>query len=276
MAPPHDYLPGKTEITTVPGQRPPGGGKPPAATAWKVIAASVAGRAHTTHDKGNEDAVLTDRRRDGTVLLALADGAGSAGLAGEGARLAVDAAIAALRRESIQGDRLDQALRAALKQVRKEVGAKARQLRVRPRDFACTLLLAVAREDTLAVLQVGDGAVIALGEEGWSRITQPQRGRYAGETTFVTSRGASALAEVEIRSLAPLRALALLSDGLEPVATDMTNGTPHGPFFDPLVTFAAADRPVAEQEAAISSFLASDRVQSRSSDDLSLILALKP
>jgi hypothetical protein len=247
-------------------------GEPPA-EAWRVLAASVTGRSHAAVDRGNEDAVQTARLAGGTLVLALADGAGSAGRAGEGARLAVGTAVEVLAGE-LHREGLEALLRTALREVRRAMAGRARELRVRPRDFACTLLLAVARGDDVAVLQLGDGAVVARGPDGWQRLVGPQRGRYAGETVFVTSRGAAGLAEVEVHPLASVKALALLSDGLEPVATDVASGRPHAPFFDPLVAFAGAERAEAELEAELTRFLGSDRLQSRSSDDLSLILAL--
>lgn len=242
---------------------------------WKVLRASVTGRSHSAIEKENEDAVHSATLADGALLLALADGAGSASHAGTGARQAVVTAIEALREANDAGRPVEQALRDALRKVRREVAKRSRQARIRPRCFASTLLLVVAHRGLLATLQVGDGAAVALGENGWERLTAPIRGRHAGETVFVTSREAAALAEIDRRSLEGVRALALLSDGLEPVATDVETGLPHAPFFDPLVAFASAERLVAEQEAELEDFLASDRLQSRSPDDMSLIVAVR-
>jgi hypothetical protein len=246
----------------------------PSGSGWRVLAVSVTGRSHAAIGKGNEDAVRAARLAGGTLVLAVADGAGSAGRAGEGARLAVATAVEALSGE-LGREGLAESLRSALSEVRRAMAGRSRELRVRPRDFACTLLLAVVHGDAVAVLQLGDGAVVGRGADGWRRLVGAQRGRYAGETVFVTSRGAAALAEVEVHPLESVGALALLSDGLEPVATDVASGLPHSPFFDPLVAFAAAQRTEADLEAELARFLGSDRVQTRSSDDLSLVLALR-
>jgi hypothetical protein len=249
------------------------------AAGWKIVSASVTGRSHLASDRGNEDAVATRVLAHGTILLALADGAGSARRAGDGSRLAVAAAVQALGDEGFGGEGeevdLEDALRRALQQVRDTLAARACESRARPRDFACTLLLAVIHRETLAVLQLGDGAVVSRSSGNWQRVTQPLRGRHAGETVFVTSRRALDQAQVEVGSNAAVEALALLSDGLEPVATVVATGTPHGPFFDPLVAFAGSNRDAAQQELELERFLASDRLQSRSLDDLSLILAVR-
>jgi hypothetical protein len=270
MAPPRNQRP----HGRAPREAPAGGSAAVEEAGWKLLAGSVAGRSHLANDRGNEDAVRTTVQPDGTLLLALADGAGSAPRAGDGAWRSVDTAAMALA--AFVGQAASEAgLRHALRQVRHEVAALACELGARPRDFACTLLLAVISADTLAVLQVGDGAIVARSEGDWRRVTQPLRGRHAGETVFVTSRRATDVARVDKRPLARIDAIALLSDGLEPVATDVGSGDPHGPFFDPLAAFAARDRELAQQEAELEAFLASERVQSRCLDDLSLILAVR-
>jgi hypothetical protein len=248
--------------------------RPP--TEWTVVCASAVGRAHVAQGKGNEDAFATAQLPDGRVVLALADGAGSAPRGGEGARLAVATAAAALASTAGDGYGQERTLEVVLADVRRKVAATARQRRTRPRVFASTLLLAVLGPGELVVLQLGDGGVVGLGDNGWKRLVEPQRGRHAGETVFVTSRRAGALARVETHSASAFRAVALFSDGLEPVATDLRSGAPFAPFFDPLAAFARAERPRAGQEAALEAFLAGDRVQSRSADDLSLILAVRP
>lgn len=249
---------------------------------WKVVAASVTGRAHTGRGQGNEDAIRSVRLANGTTILALADGAGSASRAAEGATLAVAAATEALSK-SLAGEsesvELSDSLLEAMAAVRRALAARVRELRpearAKSRELSSTLLLAVLRGDTLGVLQIGDGAAVVGNRSGWRRITRPVRGRHAGETVFVTSRGATDLAEVEVCALTAGESLALLSDGLEPVATAMTSGEPHAPFFDPLVSFAGAERPPDRLEEELEEFLGSERVQSRSSDDLSLILAVR-
>ena len=253
--------------------------------AWKLVAVSVTGKAHSAREQGNEDAIRCARLEDGTLLLALADGAGSASNAAEGSRLAVDVALDSLSRQlalcSPGGDAtsLGETLRSALREVRTAVATRLREFRTsdrqRARDLASTLLLAILEEDALAVLQVGDGAIVARDEEGWRRITAPLKGTHAGETLFATSRGAYRQAEVECVPVEGVSALALLSDGLEPVATDLASGEPHAPFFDPLASFVLKESGRERLEEDLEAFLSSERVQERSPDDLSLILAVR-
>ena len=253
--------------------------------AWKLVAVSVTGKAHRAREQGNEDAIHCTRLEDGTLLLALADGAGSASNAAEGSRLAVDVALESLCRQleaGFPGDGVSsrgEALRLALSEVRTAVATRLREFRTsdrrRARDLASTLLLAILSEDALAVLQVGDGAIVARDGKGWRRITAPLKGTHAGETIFATSRGAYRQAEVECVPVEGVSALALLSDGLEPVATDLASGEPHAPFFDPLASFVLKESGRERLEEDLEAFLSSERVQERSADDLSLILAVR-
>ena len=61
---------------------------------WENVAASVTGEAHLKGGKGNEDAFCLTSRLDGSLVLAVADGAGSASYGAEGAELATTFALA--------------------------------------------------------------------------------------------------------------------------------------------------------------------------------------
>ena len=58
------------------------------ATHWKIIGASVAGTSHLKQGKTCDDAHAHWQDEDGSLLLVVADGAGSARYAEKGARVA--------------------------------------------------------------------------------------------------------------------------------------------------------------------------------------------
>src|SRR3954468_16016063 len=64
---------------------------------WRALGASVAGAGHRARGIGCEDASSVEVLDDGTLLVAVADGAGSAPRASEGSTRAVAAAMDALR-----------------------------------------------------------------------------------------------------------------------------------------------------------------------------------
>jgi hypothetical protein len=62
------------------------------------------------------------------------------------------------------------------------------------------------------------------------------------------------------------------TDGLVRIATARPEGTPHAPFFLPLLDFV---RDADSDEEALVAFLSSDRVRGATSDDVTLVLAAR-
>ncbi len=158
--------------------------------------------------------------------------------------------------------------------------ARAEPRRPPERAYATTLTCAVATADRLVVGQIGDGVVVAGEGEQLFSVTHLQRGEYANETHFLTQPGALEQLFIEVIEH-PVRELAVMSDGLIRLALKMPEQEPFVPFFRPLfrVTTAigqpggALDRTEAARQ--LSSFLSSERVNARTDDDKSLVLAVR-
>jgi hypothetical protein len=246
---------------------------------WQVIAASVQGVSHKRHEMPCQDAHAWRILPDGALAAAVADGAGSATHAEIGAVCAAQAAVAALAdRYGMLGPVGDATairplLMGALVAAREAVEVAAETHGVTPRDLATTLIVVLATRDWIAVAQVGDGATVAADYAGTlSALTTPPDAEYANETNFLISLDALATAQFTLRR-EPAAQVALFSDGLQRLALRMPEGTPHGPFFAPLLRFAAGaddDEVACEQ---LSAFLTSSRITDRADDDLTLLLA---
>lgn len=248
---------------------------------WHVIGASVQGRSHQEKDSLCQDAHSYRVLPGGVVLVAVADGAGSADRSHESAECAVTGAIASLRTMLAEGlPQNDVGWQAqmteAFRQTRQAVAQLAEAEETIPRAFATTLTCAVTSGEWLAVGQIGDGVVVARGEDGeLFAATQPQRGEYANETFFLTME--EALQQIEVRVYhQPVRALVLLTDGLIRLAMNVARNKPHPPFFEPLLAFAAQMEDETEAKEQLTAFLASDRVCARTDDDKTLVLAVRP
>lgn len=246
---------------------------------WRLLAASSRGTAHVNRNLPNQDAWLAATRLDGSVLLAAADGAGTAERSDEGARTAVRAAIAQLAGDDPAADP-EGRLRAALDSARLALSTRARREGRAARHYACTLLLAVIGPRSVAGLQLGDGAVVVReAGGGLRRLTQPWPARFAGETVFLTSSGAQEQADFAVAPVSGLAGIALLTDGLEHVATNMESGEPFPPFFLPLFDFTAGITDgvgQADRTAGLARLLGSERIRSRTHDDTTLLLAARP
>lgn len=216
------------------------------------------------------------------LVSALADGAGSAANGGVGAAVAVRSVLDQLGQDlGSGGDEVVGRVRAAAIGAREAVLAQAETEGDDPRSYATTLLVAVAGPDGGAAVQIGDGVIVAGSEdEGWRWVFWPQRGEFANSTRFLTDPGAVEAFELTAFEEAP-QDLALMSDGLEPLALHYATRAVHEPFFRGLFGPLAGDAPrdggaeAGRLSASLAGFLDSDRVRARTDDDLSLILATR-
>jgi hypothetical protein len=228
---------------------------------WRALGASVAGAGHRARGTGCEDACAVVVDAAGGVLLAVADGAGSAPAAARGSSAAVAIAMAALRAGAGAGDTLLLA-RGALEDLADAAGLPLS-------DLATTLLVARATGDIIETAQVGDGAVVVRRAGAYEVPAPDDKGEYLNETCFLTSSTWRASMRVATVPAAGVDGIAAMSDGLQLVAFDLATGAPHAPFFEPFLSFAREDGPVDQLEA----FLASPRVGERTDDDVTLVVA---
>ena len=247
-------------------------------TTWRVAACSVRGASHARSDQECQDAHAVVALPNGTLVAAVADGAGSAALSAVGSALAVEAAVAAIRAATLPAATDEDGWQALLTDVarraQKRLEAEAETRDVDLNTLATTLLLAVATPETTAVLQIGDGAIVVGDADGGIRaLTFPLHGEYANTTVFLT--GPDALKTAQFGLHPAVTHLALFSDGLQRIALDMATGAPFAPFFTPLFRFVANEPETTAAEAQLTAFLRSPRVQERSEDDITLVLAAR-
>ncbi len=233
---------------------------------WRVLGASVAGSGHESRGLGCQDAHGWRVRADGALVLAVADGAGSASAGGAGAGRPLP--------EGEQFDAWQVFLMEVMEEAKRAVEAEGRRLDVPDREVATTLIVAVATGGLVAVGQVGDGAAVVGDEQGSLMGLSGARldDQYINHTTFLVSPGAMEQAQVELWH-GRAKHLALMSDGLQPLALKMPEGIPHPPFFAPLFAFVSRVEDGADGQGQLAAFLRSPRIGQRVDDDLTLVLA---
>jgi Protein phosphatase 2C len=251
--------------------------------AWRVVGASVCGLSHEKAGLPCQDAHAWRILSDGTLIIAVADGAGSADFANIGATVATQAAIESLFTQ-LSGDILTSfagmddnqckiILCDAVKASRIAVESAAITHNTLPRELASTLIIVLARQGVLAAAHIGDGAVLASNTSGEiSAVTIPRHGEFLNETTFLVSPNALDEAQLTFRR-GDFSHIAVMTDGLQMVALQMPSGMPHSPFFAPLFRFFDGQPDEQRANEAISSFLRSPRLRERADDDLTLVLA---
>lgn len=248
---------------------------------WRVVGASVVGASHLERAVPCQDAHHYRVLAGGELLVAVADGAGSAARAEVGASRAVATAIEKLAQslpelDTTEGETGWKRLMAQVfESVRVELDAVA-QLENRPlRDFATTLTVAVVTAEWTVVGQLGDGAAVAQIASGRLKLTvTPQRGEYANEAYFVTL--VNALENVTVCTWREqVMALVMMTDGLLRLALQLPTYEPYGPFIEPLLAFTAQQRDEAQARERLAGVLASARICDRTDDDKTLVIAVR-
>jgi hypothetical protein len=143
------------------------------------------------------------------------------------------------------------------------------------RELACTLLLAVVGERAAAFSQIGDGAIVISVNQEYETVFWPQSGEYINTTNFVTDDRWEDHLEFSVRHEA-IDEVALFTDGLQALVLSYAEKRAHCPFFAPLFR-TLRDAPSPDELAApLRRFLDSPRVNDRTDDDKSLIVAARP
>lgn len=248
---------------------------------WKYLSQSVSGSIHRRLEQPCQDAcaVACESVRDETVLLlACADGAGSAGFAEIGAARACEVVIHTARVDLRDGQTIAGIDRDALiywlQEARAELQREAEQRGTTLRELACTLLLAVVGEQSAAFAQIGDGAIITRFGDEYRPLFWPQSGEYANCTNFLTDDNFADHVEFA-RFEECIDELAAFSDGLQRLALNLGTRTGHRPFFQPLFRRLRETINGEELREPLRQFLESPRVAQRSDDDKTLILATR-
>jgi serine/threonine protein phosphatase PrpC len=264
-------------------QNDPGSPDPPQTgrCSWRVVGAAATGVAHQRHGLPCQDFQahrILAIGAEQALLIALADGAGSAEHADLGARQAVVSILDALESGLTTGESapldFEKVVWQAFEAAQQALYDLAEQEDLPVRSLATTLTCVVAADGFLTIGQVGDGSVVVqTGQDQLVAVTQPQRGEYANETFFLVQEDALEHLQVHILHQ-PVQALAVLSDGLVRLALRLPANQPHGPFFKPLFHFAATNVDPDSAAEQLADFLNSERVSARTDDDKSIVLAI--
>ncbi len=240
---------------------------------WRWVAASSTGTSHRRDGRGCEDA-WRFREAENLWVWAVADGAGSVAHGRLGASLAVNHASAAM----VEGlstsppAGLDQAravAAGAVASARDVVATAARTFGLALPTLASTLLVVACGRFGMVSAQVGDGAILACGPEGWLNLTPPRPAEYLNITDFLTSPDwAEALKVTAISDR--VSGLALMTDGTETLAVHTATGQP-APGFVPRLHGLLGEGGLCS--ADLSALLASPSVGARTDDDLTLVVA---
>ncbi|MBK1779705.1 protein phosphatase 2C domain-containing protein [Advenella sp. WQ 585] len=251
---------------------------------WCYAAASVVGLSHIRARTRLQDAkhcFVANGANGGRVLFAVvADGAGSAKLGGEGASIICRTLASQARRALCSPTELpdDETIWTWLDIARDRIQLAAKKRELTPRDFAATLVLVIASPDTVVTAHIGDGAIVARDRDDaqWSVLSKPHHGEYASTTYFVTDDPQPTMRIG--RHPNRFNAIAAFSDGIENLVLDSVTGAAYAAFFTPMAKPLEASTVTGRDctlSRSLAAFLGSDRLNERTDDDKTLIVAVQ-
>lgn len=253
-------------------------------TIWNIAHASVIGVAHINQETECQDRFsceVIEVKGEKILIAVVADGAGSTTDGQIGAEVACQLFI----------DEVSDYLRAAdasvgslnsefgklwVLYVQNKINEIAQENGKLIRDFASTFVAAVIGETQSVFYQIGDGgSVYSFSGEpnSYQFAIPPEESEYVNVTNFVTDETATEnLRFVLINER--IEDLVLFSDGIFAVAVDYQNNKPHEPFLMPMIA-PLRNRIGANLNEKLKSFLASPKLNEKTDDDKTLILATR-
>jgi hypothetical protein len=253
---------------------------------WRTVRASVVGTSHVERGVDCQDysAFSTlDIGDNRAMVVAVADGAGSASHSQYGAELVCTSFVAEVENKLRNGAGLadlDETFgKDWLHYIQQRIVDIATSKETSQREYASTFLGAILDDESAVFYQVGDGGILYSpierdGEFFWGLV--PKESEYANTTDFVTDKDAHDKIQCQFLSL-PVSKLMIFTDGMQNLAIDYSQGTPGIPFvpflkpmFAPFESSASVD--LTEK---LRTFLGSETVNERTDDDKTLVLIVR-
>jgi hypothetical protein len=217
------------------------------------------------------------------MLAVVSDGAGSASRSDESSKLAVSTFIGAFAPRTAEDPTLQFCDRSLvenwLNDFRDQLAALELQNGNEIREFSCTFLAAIVGPQSAVCIQIGDGAIVGSDEEpgDYAWLTWPQHGEFANTTNFLTDDDVFETMAYEFIDRS-LREVAVFSDGLERLILDIGSHCVHSAALRPIFEWLTTMPPSLEYpspEPALEAFLGSSRINERTDDDKTLVMATR-
>jgi serine/threonine protein phosphatase PrpC len=251
---------------------------------WRIAHASAIGLAHINQNTECQDRFAcrtVKTAAEGEVLIAVvADGAGSTTDGQIGAQVACEtfaeevADLLNMKDASLKSLTQDFG-RLWISYFQQKIADIARANKKELRDYASTLVGAVIGARAAAFYQIGDGGIVfsASGAPASYRFAiAPVESEYVNVTDFVTDETAAERLRFELFE-ETVEDLILFSDGIYAVAVDYQNNRPHEPFLMPMIAPLRNGAALNGLNEKLENFLASPKINEKTDDDKTIILA---
>ncbi|MES2788537.1 MAG: PP2C family serine/threonine-protein phosphatase [Planctomycetota bacterium] len=248
---------------------------------WKLVSASVQGSSHKQSGQPCQDFAFGRclRQNDESILVVVcADGAGSSSHSDVGSQLACHNMYRLIANAIDDGLTPAEVTRELVldwhKQVHIDLSFEAEIKGVSLRDVACTLLTAIVGTKVAVFSQIGDGAIVVRTDDGYAPVFWPQSGEYANTTNFITQECFDLNLDFKKLEVSPDE-VSLFTDGIQPLVLDYVGKRAHEPFFAAMFRDLRSADDVDQLSVPLLQFLSSQRVNERTDDDKTLVLATR-
>lgn len=257
-----------------------------AKTDWKYTLASVIGASHKKYNSPCQDSskcqILRDSNGEEVLAAVVSDGAGSARFSDQGSSLACELFIKEVEHYLAKEKRVKDLdvsfFENWIDQYQDVINSHAESCKADIREFACTLVAAVIGNEHAAFFQVGDGAIVILdpepenSEDHYKWSFWPAKGEYENTTFFLTDPKVKQNIQFDILPKS-IEEVSLFTDGIQHLTLHYQSKTVHHPFFKPMFTVLRKVEKGENLNTSLETFLSSDRINERTDDDKTLLLA---
>lgn len=247
---------------------------------WKLLLDSVIGTSHVQTNQPCQDYASGRVLDADTIVLVCADGAGSASRSEFGSRFVCTGLLNVIATALEGGLSVKDITRERVVDwhatVRRRLSLEACRENIDLREFASTVLTAIVGPSQALFSHIGDG-VIVYGEghgDDYKTPFWPQQGEYVNTTSFLT--GSDFEDQLAFEGIdRQIDEVALLTDGLQPLALHYASRSVHAPFFQPMFSALRGAKDPEELRELLKAFMDSPAVNSRTDDDKTLVLATR-
>jgi hypothetical protein len=245
---------------------------------WKLLLDSVIGTSHIQTNQPCQDYASGRVLNADTVVLVCADGAGSASRSDFGSRFVCTGLLNIIATALEGGLALQDISRERVVDwhttIRRRLSLEACWENVNLREFASTVLTAIVGPSHAIFSHIGDGVIVYGDGNEYQAPIWPHQGEYANTTYFLTGSDFEDQIAFE-RIDRQIDEVALLTDGLQPLALHYESRSVHSPFFRPMFDALRCAGDPEELREPLKAFLNSPAVNGRTDDDKTLVLATR-
>ncbi len=247
---------------------------------WQAITARATGTSHTASGAPCQDRetfrIVDDADGGEAAIAIVCDGAGSASCSDVGAEI-VSNALRGIAGSFVSDYGSSEItpfeMREWVSEIRLRVANQAAAQDQESREYACTLVFVIATDAHTICGQIGDGAIILKNDDELSVAIWPANGEYANQTFFVTQDDSHD--RLQLMKVGPVSDFVVFSDGLQKLALNEAEKSAHAAFFEPLVRTVRASEELNATKGELEALLRSDRVNQRTDDDKSIVIACR-